>query len=104
MFKTLTTVRRNLIRFTLDGQFHQASAGISVAAALLTVIRVSRRSVVSGRARGPYCMMGTCFDCLVCIDGEPNQQACMVTLREGMKIETQPGIRDLDTGTTADMD
>lgn len=47
-------------------------------------------------------MMGVCFECLVCIDGEPNRQACMVTLREGMHIETQDGVRGLDLSTGSD--
>jgi predicted molibdopterin-dependent oxidoreductase YjgC len=38
-------------------------------------------------------MMGVCFDCLVVIDGRPNQQACMVTVRDGMRVERQQGAR-----------
>ena len=39
--------------------------------------RTSRDSAVIGAPRGPFCMMGVCFDCLVEIDGLPNRQACM---------------------------
>ena len=33
-------------------------------------------------------MMGVCFDCLVTIDGVGNRQACLVRVREGMRVET----------------
>jgi predicted molibdopterin-dependent oxidoreductase YjgC len=36
-------------------------------------------------------MMGVCFDCLMEIDGVANQQACLVTVAEGMRINRQPG-------------
>jgi predicted molibdopterin-dependent oxidoreductase YjgC len=35
--------------------------------------------------------MGVCFDCLVTIDGVPNQRACMVAVAAGMRITTQRG-------------
>ena len=38
-------------------------------------------------------MMGVCFECLMVIDGVPSRQACMVTVREGMRIERQTGVR-----------
>jgi predicted molibdopterin-dependent oxidoreductase YjgC len=38
-------------------------------------------------------MMGVCYDCLVTIDGQANQQGCMTAVREGMKIERQLGAR-----------
>jgi sarcosine oxidase subunit alpha len=40
-------------------------------------------------------MMGACFDCLVTIDGVGSRQACLVTVREGMAVETQSGARTL---------
>ena len=62
--------------------------GDTVAAALLARGRLRfGRPRVSGAARGPYCMMGVCFDCLVTIDGQPNRQACMVRVRDGMRID-----------------
>jgi NADH dehydrogenase/NADH:ubiquinone oxidoreductase subunit G len=41
-------------------------------------------------------MMGVCFECLVEIDGVPNQQACMTPVRSGMRIKLQKGNRGLD--------
>lgn len=48
------------------------------------------------RPRGPYCMMGVCFDCLVTIDGTGNQQGCQIRVRPGMRVETQNGKREID--------
>ena len=42
-------------------------------------------------------MMGVCFDCLVQIDGDGNQQACMREVRDGMIVEPQDGAFDLKT-------
>ena len=35
--------------------------------------------------------MGVCFECLVEIDGVPNQQACLVPVSEGMSVRRQEG-------------
>jgi predicted molibdopterin-dependent oxidoreductase YjgC len=40
-------------------------------------------------------MMGVCYDCLVGIDGRPNQQACMTRVRDGMAVTAQRGAREV---------
>jgi hypothetical protein len=40
-------------------------------------------------------MMGVCFDCLVTIDDQPNQQACMTLVRPGMRVERQAGAGEI---------
>ena len=71
-------------------------AGASAAAAvLLAGISGIRDSAVGGGPRGPYCMMGVCFDCLAEIDGVPNRQSCMVAVSPGMRIRRQRGARAL---------
>lgn len=65
--------------------------GLSVAAVLLSNgEKVFRTTQTKGQGRGPFCMMGTCFDCLVEIDGTPNQQACMTEAVNGMVVNRQP--------------
>jgi len=82
------------VTIAVDGVSVSARAGDTVAAALLaTGIWAFRTSGVSGTARAPYCMMGVCFDCLAAIDGIGSRQACLVPVREGMRIETQRGRR-----------
>ena len=62
-------------------------AAISVAGALLASGNtVVRRTPVTGSGRGVWCLMGSCFDCLVDIDGVKDCQACVTTVREGMRI------------------
>ena len=40
-------------------------------------------------------MMGNCFDCMVNIDGLSNQQSCMVTVKDNMRIKQQAGVADV---------
>lgn len=97
MFRRLpdATIREE-IAFELDGRPATGEAGDTVAAALLAMGQdACRETAVSGAARGPYCMMGVCFDCLVTIDGVGNRQGCLTRLRPGMRVETQHGKRVL---------
>ncbi len=41
--------------------------------------------------------MGVCFECLVTIEGVASLQACMIPVREGMRIETKCGNRTFGT-------
>lgn len=92
MFRRLPDLAEASIRFTLDGREMTGRRGDTVAAALLAAGVVAFRATpVSDAPRGPYCMMGVCFDCLVTIDGAGNRQACLVPLDEGMRIETRSG-------------
>jgi hypothetical protein len=67
-------------------------------AALLAGLGATRTSPVDGAPRAPFCMMGVCHECLMVIDGVPARQACLVPVREGMRIERQVGARVLDGG------
>ena len=49
----------------------------------------TRLSPVSQQPRSAYCAMGACFECLVEIDGLPNQQACMQRVYPGMEVRCQ---------------
>lgn len=70
-----------------DGRQIVATPGMSVAAALLANgITAFRQTPVSGAARGPFCLMGTCYDCMVSMGGE-NVQACMIPARDGLIVE-----------------
>ncbi|MFT5744432.1 MAG: hypothetical protein ACI86S_002514 [Paracoccaceae bacterium] len=60
--------------------------GENLAGALLVAgVMPFRHTPVSGAPRGPFCMMGACYDCLVLIDGM-TVQACMLQVAEGMKV------------------
>ena len=74
-----------------------AQEGESVAAALLIAgVKYLRNAHVSGKPRMPYCWMGVCFECLLEIDGEQNQQSCLITVKDGMYVRSQsPAIEEL---------
>lgn len=98
MFKRLDEAQRQTqgapVRVTVNGAELQCRQGDSVAAALFAGgVSACRDTAVHEVPRGPYCMMGVCYDCLVTIDGQANQQGCMTAVREGMKIERQLGAR-----------
>jgi D-hydroxyproline dehydrogenase subunit gamma len=76
----------------LDGHPMRAHAGETVAAALIAEDGPRTRQTAGGAARGVYCGMGVCFDCLVVVDGVPNTRACMTLVAEGMRVERQVGL------------
>jgi D-hydroxyproline dehydrogenase subunit gamma len=96
LFKTLVTAApAPTVQIRFNDLPLSVPRGISVAAALLHAgVQRFRASAVTGAPRAPYCMMGVCFECLVEIDGEPSRQACLVTVREGMLVRTQEGMRE----------
>lgn len=84
------------LSISVDGQRVEARAGDTVAAALLAAgFEHCRTTPVSGAPRAPYCMMGVCFECLVTVDGVGNRQACLLPVREGMRVEIQRGKREV---------
>lgn len=96
MFRRLAPISECL-SFEFEGRTLAAEKGESVALALLASgIESCRDSVVEGRHRGPYCLMGACFECLVVIDGVPSSQGCQVEVQEGMKIARQSGARAIN--------
>lgn len=100
MFKRIDSaadaLARDTVTLTVDGKAVSCRRQDTVAAVLLAQgMDACRTTPVSGAARGPYCMMGVCFDCLVNIDGRPNQQGCMTQVRAGMDIQRQDGARQV---------
>jgi predicted molibdopterin-dependent oxidoreductase YjgC len=81
-----------------EGTAVPARLGDSIAVALLAAgVASTRTTPVSGAPRGPFCMMGACFECLAVVDGRPNVQTCMMPVRDGMQVRRQEGSRTLDT-------
>lgn len=92
MLKRIETPVGRKVTFTFEGRRVEAFENDTVASALLAAGEVVfRLTPVSGTARGPYCMMGVCFECLVEIDGMPNRQACMIAVTEGIDVRRQQG-------------
>lgn len=96
MFRRLAGAPGATVSISIDGRSVQAQVGDTVAAAMLASGHAAcRTTTVSGAERGPYCMMGVCFDCLVVVDGVGSRQGCLMPVREGMRIEMQKGRREL---------
>ena len=84
--------RGRYLQFFFNGQKVDAFEGETVAAALLAEGHaILRRTPRLGEPRGVFCGMGGCFDCLMSIDGRPNQRACLTPVSDGMRVEIQYG-------------
>ncbi|MCP3425215.1 (2Fe-2S)-binding protein [Rothia sp. AR01] len=76
-------------RIEFDGTVIYAKPGQSVAAALMDAgIRSWRSTRVNDKPRGLFCGIGICYDCLLTINGQPNQRACLAPADEGTICET----------------
>ncbi|WP_079025985.1 (2Fe-2S)-binding protein [Streptomyces yangpuensis] len=75
-----------------DGRELPAQDGQSVAAVLWAAGILAWRTTREGGApRGAFCGIGSCYDCLVTVNGLPNQRACLVPARPGDAVTTQEG-------------
>lgn len=96
-----------MVTVLIDGKHVSAERGESVAAVLMREANpVARTTPRSGSPRGPFCMMGVCFECLAVVDGVASTQTCLTIVRDGMRVERQHGRRNLCTAvvTTGDGD
>lgn len=78
--------------FSFDEREIEFTAGQTVGAALINAgiysWRVTRRRETR---RGLFCGIGVCYDCLISVNGVPNQRACQVAATAGMTVTTQTG-------------
>jgi len=82
--------QKSTVLFTWEGQQLEAQEGDSIAIALLTAgVKSTRDTPQSNAPRAPFCMMGSCFECRVIVNGEHNVQSCMRLIEDGMQIQRQ---------------
>ena len=78
--------------FSFDEREIDFVEGQTVGAALINAgiysWRVTRRRQTR---RGLFCGIGVCYDCLISVNGAPNQRACQVAAVTGMTVTTQTG-------------
>lgn len=74
------------VAFFVDGAVLRAERGMTIAAAMAASGRHDVSRGLKGEARGLFCGMGACHDCLVTVDGKISQRACMTTVEEGMRV------------------
>ena len=75
------------IKIFVNGAEVVAYEGETVLAALIASGRKKlRKSRQTGEPRGALCGMGVCYECLVSVNGAPQQRACQTQVRDGMEI------------------
>ena len=90
MFTRIRKSERPVVSIYFDDIKIEAVEGETVATALLVSGYLQTRfSPRHNAARGPYCMVGVCQDCLVEIDSVPNVQACLAEVKNGMQIRRE---------------
>ena len=94
--------RGEVVGLTIDGRTVSAYAGETLAAVLLAEgITAFHRSRL-GQPRGPYCNMGTCFECQVRVSSSGRDEmrwrrACMCPVADGMTVVTGMRLSQPDT-------
>lgn len=73
--------RAAMVKFTFDGLPVSGHAGESLAVALMRSGQLRLRDApVDGAARGTFCCMGLCQECVVCIDGQAVESCCQTVV------------------------
>lgn len=75
----------------VDGETVEAYEGETVHAALTAAGIRRLKNSNSNLARGVFCGMGICYECLVTINQIPDQRACMTVVEDQMEIYTHEG-------------
>ena len=87
-----------IVAFTFDDAPCEGLPGDTVAVALAVSGRLQlRRSPRGDLPRGAFCMMGSCQECVVWVDGE-RRPACQVRLEPGMVVRSGTIARGPGTG------
>jgi len=93
-----------MIEIAFEGRKLAAQAGESLAAALTAHGVMALRTTRDGAERGMFCGMGVCQDCLVEIDGKPDQRACMTKIDRPLSVRRAAHGRPLISGATGSAD
>ena len=73
----------------IDGAATRALEGQTVAALLTSSGTPGWRRTSGEELRGAFCGIGMCNDCVVTVDGVARVKACLMPVRDGMRILTQ---------------
>lgn len=76
---------------TFDGQPVECFEGETLATALLAAGVDEFGTTRDGAPRQPLCNMGTCFDCVVTVDGAPLIRSCLTPAVDGMQVTPTKG-------------
>jgi 2Fe-2S iron-sulfur cluster protein len=93
------------IEFSFDGALVVGREGEPIAAALFAAgFRVLRTMPRFSDARGGFCMIGRCTDCMVIVDGIPNVPACLTPVSSGLVVRTQRGLGESESAVSGEPD
>lgn len=88
-----TKQKGKLVKFYFDGKEINGYAGEPISVALKAAgVMVHRYTQKEHKARGIFCAIGRCTDCVMIVDGKPNVRTCVTPLKEGMIVNTQYGV------------
>jgi NADPH-dependent 2,4-dienoyl-CoA reductase/sulfur reductase-like enzyme len=93
-----------MIEIEFEGRRLTAQAGESLAATLTAHGIMALRTTRNDAERGMFCGMGVCQECLVEIDGKPEQRACMTKIDRPLRVRRAAHGRPLvpvDSGPNA---
>ena len=85
MFRRVKPQDETVTIFIEDKPF-MAIAGEPVANVLLNEGFGSVHTAPNGKLRGPYCMMGVCFDCMILLQDGRVEQACQIYAEDGIRL------------------
>ena len=102
-FRRLDVPRGAAVELTVDGASVPAHLGETVAAALLAAGIDDFRRTDEGEPRAPLCHMGTCFECVLTVDGVDLTRSCLTAVRSGMTV-TRPGLSGPEQSAGGDDD
>ncbi|MEA4973059.1 hypothetical protein SDC9_143099 [bioreactor metagenome] len=84
---------KKLVKFRYNDTELEGYEGEPIASALLAAgIKIHRYSLKEKKARGIFCAIGRCTDCVMVVDGNINVRTCVTPLKEGMVVQTQYGL------------
>lgn len=78
------------MNFLFNGVEISADSGMTIGAALLRAgIKELRTTRFDSQPRGMFCAIGSCFDCVVTVDGVANRRACITLVTPGMVVTSE---------------
>ena len=87
MFRELKEGSKKEVVFFFEGKKLSAFDGETLASALLRSGEIFFRESKNNNFRGPYCMIGICFECLVDVDQMQSLQSCQVIVENNMQVK-----------------
>jgi hypothetical protein len=76
-------------QFEFEGEPVPAEPGDTVGAALARAGRLALGVGPGGGARGLYCGIGVCFECVVDVEGVGRVRSCLQRAEPGMRVRTR---------------